>query len=115
MAVSNTAWPRCTIWSSSGKTMNAGSVTMPPRTLEYMAWKLTALACTACCRRALASAVVKTGVDSTIGMALLLYMDDRCTGIATHCIPLYSVTQSPPINLGLFLLPHGKGCVGPIG
>src|SRR5262245_31429483 len=56
------------MWSSSGRTMNAGSVTMPPRTLEYMAWKLTALACTACRRRALASSGVKTGVDPTVGI-----------------------------------------------
>ena len=33
-AVSKMPWPRCTMWSSNGITMSAGSVTMPPNWLE---------------------------------------------------------------------------------
>eukprot|EP00242_Pyramimonas_sp_CCMP2087_P010359 CAMPEP_0198214820 /NCGR_PEP_ID=MMETSP1445-20131203/44326_1 /TAXON_ID=36898 /ORGANISM="Pyramimonas sp., Strain CCMP2087" /LENGTH=256 /DNA_ID=CAMNT_0043890173 /DNA_START=1008 /DNA_END=1779 /DNA_ORIENTATION=- len=37
LAVSNTAWPRCTMWSSSGTCISAGSVTIPPIHDEYNA------------------------------------------------------------------------------
>src|SRR5215510_11628180 len=98
MAVSNTAWPRCTIWSSSGNTMNAGSVTMPPRTLEYMAWKLTALACTACRRRALASSEVKTGVDPTVDIGGPPLCAPRVCRHDPHCTPLRRGTQSRRVS-----------------